>query len=137
MRITCEKSGILTFVYIYLREFDGNIVGTLADIKAAMLYDNNNNWIGVEVYNISTVNNKIKINLPVLKMPHISIKNEVVKCTNENIYILFNSTTKVDGKMEVECNIDHNETGGLQGIEIILYNFNANLDIAKDFIQKH
>lgn len=43
MRITYEKDGGVSLIYIYLREFDGNIVATIPDTKADILFDKNMN----------------------------------------------------------------------------------------------
>jgi uncharacterized protein YuzE len=134
MRITYQKDGSLSLIYIYLREFDGNIVGTIPYTKANMLIDKNGNWIGVEIFNIFTEGDELKLILPVLKSPYIPNGNEFVKCTNTELYILFDSSLMVDKKLEVGCNVDHNKTGGLQGIEFVLHNFDAKMDIAKSFI---
>lgn len=55
--------------------------------------------------------------------------------TNEKYVILFDSSLEIKAKMEVECNIDHNESSGLQGVELILDNFYANMKIANSFIK--
>lgn len=136
MRITYEKDCILSLIYIYLREYDGNIVATIPYTKAEMLFDKNMNWIGVEVFNTFTEDDEIKLILPVLKNPYVPSKNEIVMLTSDKYIIHFDASLEIDTIMEVGCNVDHNESSGLQGIEFILDNFNANLEIANRFIKK-
>lgn len=135
MRITYEKDGNVSLIYIYLREFDENIVVTIPDIKANMLFDKNMNWIGAEVINHLAENDKTNIILPNLKSSYIPSRNEIVMLTNERYMILFDSSLEIKSKIEVECNIDHNESGGLQGVEFIIDNFYANMKIANSFIK--
>jgi hypothetical protein len=137
MKITYEKDGILSLIYIYLREFDGNIVETIPYTKANMLFDKNMNWIGVEVFNTFTGDDELKLVLPVLKSPYVPSKNEIVMLTKDKYIIFFDSSLEVNTKMEVGCNVDHNESSGLQGIEFILDNFYANMEIADWFIKNN
>lgn len=136
MRITYETDGILSYIYIYLREYDGNIVGTIPYTKADLLFDKKMNWIGVEVYSTFTEDDELKLVLPILKSPYIPSKNEIVLLTNDRYTILFDSSLEKDTIMEVGCNVDHNEDNGLQGIEFILENFNASMEIADGFRKK-
>ncbi len=133
MRITYEIDGMLSYIYIYLREYDGNIVGTIPYVKADLLLDKNMNWIGVEVYSAFQDDDEPKLILPVLKNSYAPSKNEFVLLTNDKYIILFDPTVDQNTKMEVGCNVDHNESGGLQGIEFILDNFNANMEIPDRF----
>ena len=115
MRITYEKDGILSLIYIYLREYDGNIVATIPYTKAEMLFDKNMNWIGVEVFSTFTEDDEIKLILPVLKNPYVPSKNEIVILTSDKYIIHFDASLEIDTIIEVGCNVDHNESSGLQG----------------------
>lgn len=133
MRITFEKHGNTAFIYVYLREFDGIIVNTITNVSANLFFDNSNHWVGIEIFNNTCEGNKIQ--LPKLKHPYIKTSHERFIQTEEKIFILFDSVTEIYNKHSIVCNVDFNEVNGLQGIEIIIGNFNGNLNIASQFIK--
>lgn len=133
MRITYEKDGGISLLYLYLREFDGNRVETLTGIRANILLDRNMNWSGVEVYNYYA--DKTPLVLPLLKSAYIPDGNETVSLTDDKYRILFDASSEITRKMEAECNIDYNEQGGLQGIELIINHFPGSMKIANTFIK--
>lgn len=133
MRITYEKDAGISLLYLYLREFDGNMVETLTGIRANLLFDHKMNWSGIEVYNY--IADKTTLLLPLLKSPYIPGGNEMVSLTDEKYRILFDASSEITRKMEAECNIDYNEQGGLQGIELIINHFPGSMKIADTFIR--
>lgn len=133
MRITFEKHGNSAFIYVYLREFDGTIVNTITNVSANLLFDNSNNWIGIEIFN--NICEGSKIQLPNLKHPYIKTGNEGFTQTEEKICILFDSV-EIYKNHAIACNVDFNGVNGLQGIEIIVSNFNCNLNIASNFMNR-
>jgi hypothetical protein len=60
----------LSLIYVYLREFDGNIVSTIPDVRTNIFYDSEGNWIGFEVFNVTL--DCEKIDLPQLQKPYNS-----------------------------------------------------------------
>ena len=129
MRITYEKTKSLSLIYIYLRPFDGIIADTISCVRSNLLFNEDKSWIGIEVYNDLFDNSKI--DLPILNNPYTVIKNETVTLHKEGYVIYFDGNISVDSKQEVACNIDFNNVNGLQGIEFILEDFNADLDYIK------
>ena len=134
MRITYEDNKVLTLIYIYIREFDGSIVSTLPDVRCEMIFDKDDNWIGIEVFNDAFDNNKIK--LPNLKKQYNAIQNELFEQSESKLFMLFDKNNSEDYRKEVSCNIDYNKVNGLQGIELILTCFDIKMEVADQFIIK-
>ena len=131
MRITFEESGKLSLIYLYLRPFDGIIVDTWPSVRANLLLDTDNNWVGVEVLNDLFEDGKF--DLPALNDLYMPINSEVVTLSNDGYLILFGANLTVNSKIEVACNIDYNDVNGLQGIEFTLVDFNSGLEHIKNF----
>lgn len=129
MRITYEKSGSISLIYIYLRPYDGVIVNTIPSVRSNLLFNSEKLWIGIEVYN--DLFDKYKIDLPILNNTYIATKNEVIRLYEERYLVLFEQNIAIDSRQEVACNIDFNNVNGLQGIELMLENFNAELNYIK------
>lgn len=134
MRITYENDKALTLIYIYIREFDGNIVSTLSNVRSEMIFDKDDNWIGIEVFNDTFDNNKIK--LPNIKKRYNSIQNEIFEQSESKLFTLFDKNRSESYRKEFSCNIDYNSINGLQGIELILDCSDIKVDVAQQFIRK-
>lgn len=135
MRITFENDKKLTLIYIYVREFDGVIVNTIPDIQADLIFDKNDYWLGVEVFNDTLEDYKIR--LPNLKKQYITINNEIFMQSKDRLYILFEADKSEGYRKRVSCNLDYNNVNGLLGIELILSCFDIKTKIAQKFIVKH
>jgi hypothetical protein len=133
MRLTFQKYRKSASIYIYLREFDGIIVNTLTGILGDLLYDADNHWIGVAIYNTNP--EKEIIQLPKMKQPYIAKENESFFQDEEKIVIIFDSDRKVFMRNTIYCNLDFNNPNGLQGVEILVEDFEGKLDIANRFIK--
>lgn len=131
MRITYQLEKGLALIYVYLREFDGNIVSTISDVRTNIFYDIKDNWIGFEIFN-DTFEGK-KIDLPLLNKPHNSKLNEYVSIDKEKIVVIFEDVATIHRKKQHSCNIDFNVSGGLQGTEFIIPSFDGNMNIAMKF----
>lgn len=116
MKITFEEIRNLSLIYIKLREYNGK-VKTIQDTMCELLFDKDNNWIGINIFNVSKCCGEFI--LPNVK----SIRNINVQKTDEIVTILFNKTTNIYSKREEICNVDYNENEFL-GIELILKDFN-------------
>lgn len=132
MRITFEDDKKLTLIYIYVREFDGVIVHTIADIQADLIFDKNSYWIGLEVLNDTLENNKIK--LPNLKKQYRTVNSEIFVQSKDRIYILFEADKSESYRKRVSCNVDYNNINGLQGIELILSSSDIKTEMIQQFV---
>ena len=132
MRLTVSRHGNSASIYIYFREFDGITVRTLVNLSGSLLYDDKNNWLGVEVLN-TTVGEEI-IQLPNMKTSYTAKNSGVLTQNEEKIIAIFDKNLKVYKRQPVFCNIDYNEPGGLQGVEILVEHFTGNMDVANQYI---
>ncbi len=146
MEITYEQHKELSLIYVYLRSFDGLIVKTIPYVKAALMLDEKDNWIGFEVFNYLLDEGKIA--LPGLHSPYLPHKDEIVEVSKDKIVevskdkivevskdkilVIFDSKASIHKHLEAECNIDYSENG-LQGFEFILTDFIGKLEIASRF----
>ncbi len=134
MRITFEYDKKLILFYIYVREFDGVIVHTIADIQADLIFDKNNYWVGLEVLNDTLENKKIK--LPNLKKQYRTVNNEIFVQSKDRIYILFEADKSESYRKRVSCNVDYNNINGLQGIELILSSSDIKTEMIQQFVNE-
>ncbi|WP_026887882.1 hypothetical protein [Clostridium beijerinckii] len=125
MKITFEKLSNLSLIYIKLKESNGK-VKTIQDALCELLFDKDNNWIGINIFNESKCCGEFI--LPNVK----SIGNINIQQTDEMVTILFNEMTNTYCKREELCNVDYNENEFL-GIEIILKDFNCNTEVIAAF----
>lgn len=125
MKITFEKLSNLSLIYIKLKE--SNIkVKTIQDILCELLFDKDNKWIGINIFNESKCCDEFI--LPKVKR----IGNINIQQTDEMVTILFNEMTNTYSKREELCNVDYNENEFL-GIELILKGFNCNTEVIETF----
>ncbi|MBE6087318.1 MAG: hypothetical protein E7206_04545 [Clostridium beijerinckii] len=125
MKITFEKLSNLSLIYIKLKE--SNIkVKTIQDILCELLFDKDDKWIGINIFNESKCCGEFI--LPNVK----SIGNINIQQTDEMVTILFNEMTNTYSKREELCNVDYNENEFL-GIELILKDFNCNTEVIETF----
>ncbi len=125
MKITFEKLSNISLIYIKLKESNGK-VKTIQDALCELLFDKDNNWIGINIFNESKCSGEFII--PNVK----SIGNMNIQQTDEMVTILFNEITNTYSKREELCNVDYNENEFL-GIELILKDFNCNTEVIKTF----
>lgn len=131
MRITFEKDNHFVLIYIYLRQFDGKIVKTIADVMCELLVDKDNNWIGINILN--KINDSSKFAIP----PIVGTQDNgdiVIEQTNEKLSLLFSLNAEIQTKRKEVCNIDYNEDRFF-GIELILNTFSYKTDIIKPFTE--
>ncbi|NRT72511.1 hypothetical protein [Clostridium beijerinckii] len=125
MKITFEKLSNLSLIYIKLKESNVKIK-TIQDTLCELLFDKDNNWIGINVFNESKCCGEFII--PKVK----SNGNINIQQTDEMVTILFNEMTNTYSKREEVCNVDCNENEFL-GIELILKDFNCNTEVIEAF----
>lgn len=125
MKITFEKTHNLSLIYIKLREYDDK-VETIEDAMCELLFDKDNNWIGINIFNSSKYSGEFII--PSIK----NIRDVNVEQTDERVTLLFNQVTNTYSKREWICNVDHNKNGFF-GIELMLTDFNCNVEVIKPF----
>ena len=125
MKITFEKIRNLSLIYIKLREYNGK-VKTIQDTMCELLFDKDNNWTGINIFNDSKCCGEFI--LPTVK----SIRNINIQQNDEVVTILFNKITNTYSKREWICNVDYNENEFL-GIELILKDFNCNTKVIELF----
>ncbi|WP_371371924.1 hypothetical protein [Sporomusa aerivorans] len=128
MRLTVSRHGNSTSIYIYFREFDGTTVRTIVNLLGNLLYDDKNNWIGIEVLNTTVLEDRIQ--LPQMKTSYIAKNSDIFMQSEEKIIAIFDKRIKVYERQFVFCNVDYNGVGGLQGVEILVEHFTGNMDIA-------
>lgn len=133
MRITFEQINRLSLIYIYLRNFDGKILRTIVGVECELLFDKDNNWVGINIPTKTDDCSKFIIPPMVKTRDNEDI---VIKQTNEKLSLLFNLNAEIQTKREDVCNLDYNEDG-FSGIELILNNFNYKTDIIKHFTEFH
>lgn len=129
MKITFEKIRNRSLIYIKLREHNSK-VKTITDTVFELLFDKDNNWIGLNIFNNSKFCGAFI--LPTVK----SSGNINVQQTDEIVTILFNKMANIYSKREEICNIDYNENEFL-GIELILKDFNCNTEVIEPFTIFH
>lgn len=131
MIITYEIIGDLSLIYINFKEKAGTWVSMVHDVKCAILLDQSNKWVGLEIYKINGAGDAV--DLPTLNY-NARILNESVTIDEKLIKIIFDSRIEISDKFESECNIDIGSEG-LYGFEIMVKNFSFGLDIARIFIK--
>jgi hypothetical protein len=129
MKITFEKSKNLVLIYLYLREFNGKIVKAIPDVLCELLFNKEDDWIGINIFN--QIENYGEFKLPQLK-DYTIVKDLRFEQTDKQIAILFDLDADINNKENNICNIDYNEDGFF-GIEIILDNFNGKTKTIKPF----
>lgn len=87
MRLTVSMHGNSASIYIYFREFDGITVRTIVNLSGSLLYDDKNNWLGVEVLN-TTVGEEI-IQLPQMKTSYTAKNSNALMQSEEKIIAIF------------------------------------------------
>lgn len=117
MKVTCEVLESLTLIYVYIRTFNGKSVNTIPGAKCELLFDEENNWIGLNVFN--EYHDGGKFSLPEIKIKTENTDFEAIQQFDEKTSLIFDSRMSIANSKIESCNIDFNEDG-LFGIEIIL-----------------
>lgn len=115
MHITVEDKE--TLVYVYVRKFNGKIVSTYSSVKCKILYDEFDNWIGLEILNEFCYGKEF--NLPPIKNVVINFECEKIIEDSNKLLLLFDCSKTVDHYIKDSCNVDFNDEGFF-GVELIL-----------------
>ncbi|AJH00280.1 hypothetical protein LF65_03725 [Clostridium beijerinckii] len=125
MKITFEKLSNFSLIYIKLKESNVK-VKTIQDPLCELLFDKDNKWIGINIFNESKCCDEFIL-------PKVKRRGNInVQQTDEMVTILFNEMTNTYSKREELCNVDYNENEFL-GIELILKDFNCNTEVIEAF----
>ena len=135
LRITLELLRKEALIYIYLRERDGIVGNMIHDLESEYLFDKEDNWVGVEITNLSY--GRYPVKLPKLKESYIAEFKEVVELDEEKILLLFDSTCLVHRREKTSCNIDYNDVNGILGIEMLSQDGNFGVKVAKSFLKRY
>lgn len=123
MKIEVERAVPLSIVYIYLRNHEERSTDTISHVKGEMLFDYDDNWIGLRILNE-------RVNEEEFEMPEFNLgkdKNIILAEDGDEITIFFDSDSEVY-KVEEELFYINFDEDGLYGIEVILKSDDIKLD---------
>lgn len=123
MKIEVERAMPLKIVYIFLRNHEERSADTISHVKGEMLFDNEDNWIGIRILNKM-------INEEEFEMPELNqgLDKHVVQAENgDEITIFFDMESNIAKTEEEQFYINFDEDG-LYGVEIILKSDDIKLD---------
>lgn len=120
-------------IYIQFLKLRGK-VSTVADVPGNLLFDCNNEWIGIEITNDE---NEDVIILPFIKQIDFPLYQAVLIKKPRSQQILFHKNSKIFNKLDILCNVDVID-GELFGIEIILTQEKIELsEVVKPFVKRY
>ncbi|WP_072337079.1 hypothetical protein [Thermoactinomyces sp. DSM 45891] len=131
MNITIEN-GQYIYISFLKRNGFGIVEDTYLSVNCCLLFDDKNNWIGLEV---SNENFNGPIQLPPLKEIEFPMHEAIINESGRTLEILFDKDLQVARKIKYACNIDV-ISEQLYGIEILLLDQGSigNRDIVKPFV---
>lgn len=133
MNITIEDNQYIYISFFKRQEF-GIVEETCPDINCFLLFDELNNWIGLEILN---ENFDGPIKLPPIETIDFPIYEATITKEDDRIEILFSKEVQVNKKINQDCIIDIVK-GQIYGIEILLWSNNniGNKGVVKPFVSR-
>ena len=131
MIITYEVVDGLSLIYLSFKDTAGVRTSMIHDISCKALIDQNENWVGIEIFNFNGAGHIVDLPIPI---QNGGKSKELITTVGKGFKILFDWNTVVCDRLEMECNIDIGDKG-LFGIEIMVRNFPLQLDIVKEYIR--
>ncbi|MBT2764293.1 MULTISPECIES: hypothetical protein [Paenibacillus] len=130
MQITIEEN---CQMYIYLKDKSKHQhKSSLSDVKCKLLYDSNDNFIGINIMDQRS-DTGASIVLPEVGAIEFPVHNALVKQDEDGIVILFDQNSKVYKEVEDECILDLC-AAGITGIEPMPFTHIGGKNIIKPFI---
>ncbi|QUH22182.1 hypothetical protein [Alkaliphilus sp. B6464] len=134
MKIIIENN---KFIYIYFQNELRLPIISKTEADAILLYDDNGNWIGLNIFHPKT-SEKNNI-IPSLDYIDYDLGYGIISKTDNDLHVFFDiqSTVQKEVKFKGVCYIDVSNKG-LFGIEIILYDKEiGGKDVIKEFIAQN
>lgn len=137
----CIEDNSLIYIYLKSEDYHMSIGKSISDVTCGLLYDDNDNLIGLKLLN-TRENTDIsvngiplieKINLPKVGNVDTPLYNSAITEDENNITIMFDENVIVHHVREDKCNIDLCKEG-IFGIELILLSSIGNREVITPFI---
>ncbi|WP_336772659.1 hypothetical protein [Paenibacillus sp. MMO-58] len=122
-------------MYIYLKDKDKHeYTGSLSDIKCCLLYDLNENFIGIRILSKRSDTGEC-LELPKMGEIEFPLHSAVVSQDDEGILIMFNQEAVIHKEVEDECILDLS-IDGIAGVEPMPYTNIGGKEVIKRFVIK-
>lgn len=120
-------------MYIYLKDKSKHKhTGSLSDVKCNLLYDSNDNFIGINILSKRS-DTGASIVLPEIGSIEFPMHNALVKQYEDGILIMFGQESVVYKEVEDECILDLC-AAGISGVEPMPFTHIGGKEIIKPFI---
>lgn len=122
-------------MYIYFKNKEiHKHTGSLSDVKCKLLYDLNDNFIGINIQRKRSDTGQ-EIELPTIGVIEFPTHNATVKQDDDGILILFDEKAQIHQEAEDECILDLC-AAGISGVEPMPFTYIGGKEVIKPFIIK-